>query len=160
MERPDCVIEGKIRKASIILFGFFQVEEITMPAVVEEAANLYLLANPGIKGPEEDAKQVAGQPMSNESSSKFMDVAQVLRKLSDISRGPSNYTVPPIHQLFVFTARKHFNLRFLDSAFKYNNIAKDTAYCRLVEPCLFCEGEQGRDVLTGYDEDSDDEDFD
>jgi len=31
---------------SVILFGVFHVEEITMPSVVEDAATLFLIANP------------------------------------------------------------------------------------------------------------------
>jgi hypothetical protein len=39
-------IPGKVRKVSVVLFGVFRVEEITMALVVEDAAETFLIANP------------------------------------------------------------------------------------------------------------------
>jgi hypothetical protein len=39
-------IPGKVRKVSVVLFGVFRVEEITMALVVEDAGETFLIANP------------------------------------------------------------------------------------------------------------------
>lgn len=40
------VISGPTREVTIILFGTFSIEDISMPAVVDDASELGLIANP------------------------------------------------------------------------------------------------------------------
>lgn len=65
-------IQGNIRKVSIILFGVFPVEEITMLALVENAAKVFLIANPGIGEPEGEYGKIIGGPFMILSPQKSM----------------------------------------------------------------------------------------
>ena len=103
-------LSGKTRTANVVLFGVFQAEEIAMPDNFLDAVHQQLLAH-GTR-PSETAASV---------SPSHLDIPLVLEELYMRSGIPNTDDgrplPPPPLQLFTFTLRHHFNLRFHSYAF-------------------------------------------
>lgn len=74
----------RYKECPIVLFGFFQVEEVFKPAVVEDAAKLFLIADP-------DSRMVgATQAISG-------DISFLLERLWDMSsKSYNDAPTPPL----------------------------------------------------------------
>ncbi|RFU29837.1 hypothetical protein B7463_g6500, partial [Scytalidium lignicola] len=138
--------KGKVRKVNVVLFGVFQVEEISMPSLVEETVNGYLIANPVIK------PQQAHIERFTTPSRVFVDVNNVLNTLSayrypdprDLDSNP-----PQIFLLFSFALYKHFNLRFSKQVFNSRRVLN--SYKKLFSPELFCVESLWTGMVSDYD---------
>jgi hypothetical protein len=131
-----------VRKAIVILFEIFQLEEVSMAANVEDTVNTYLVASP--MNPVQEGKPVAVN--CGISFTSFFDIAGLLPYVAP----PFD---PPILQFFSFILRKHFDLRLSDSAFEDGDIDlidENSALESLSWPHLFCNGEAGWGIFEPY----------
>ena len=158
-------ITGKTRKVSIILFGEFRVEEITMPALVEDSAGIKLLADPVIPArPFRNFVTAAGSMIAKESvMSKDMyppwmfDIANLLEILYTNCDLPNHHdgwpAPPPPLQFFTFILRKHFGLQFQTKAFE---VYANQPYKEFVESAAIFHSRQssargyGLTILNNY----------
>jgi len=112
---PDITRE---RKATTILFGDFQLAEVTTPALVKNAKNFPLVPEPLTLGGK-DVKNVS-EP-SKEMLPPQPHLLDVLWELTNKSTRPNIHdgflAPPPIYDLFVFVFRRP-NLRFEERAFE------------------------------------------
>jgi hypothetical protein len=111
----------------IVLFGFFQVEEVSKPAVVEDAAKLFLIADP-------DSRMVgATQAISG-------DIAFLLERLWDMSSKSCNDApTPPLqYQLFLFILQMYSNLKLCSNAFNDGRNPR-LYFDDLIDSLIFCK---------------------
>ncbi|KAH7309987.1 hypothetical protein BKA65DRAFT_575780 [Rhexocercosporidium sp. MPI-PUGE-AT-0058] len=101
---------GKTRKVTIILFGVFRVEEVTMPLNIEETRKVLLpvTIHPSLKG----------------SDQETFNIWHVIWSLTRYSRSPTandrsgEHPDPPaMFQLWFFALRQYLNLGFSNGAF-------------------------------------------
>ncbi|KAH6720297.1 hypothetical protein BKA61DRAFT_232690 [Leptodontidium sp. MPI-SDFR-AT-0119] len=94
------------RKASVILFGRFCIEEILMPEVVGDVGCL-----------------LATQSLAPESAPGSVDILSVIHALQSKSTRPNLHDgrpgPPPIFQFLVYVLRIHFHLKFVPGLFDW-----------------------------------------
>lgn len=119
--QSEVKIRGAVRKASVVLFGVFQVEEISMPALVKDAAHTSVIANPGVQMKEHEGDAIKS-PSVVSSPSNIVDIDCILDTLYTNSTRPNHHdgypAPPPRLQLFTFILRKYFDLRFSEREFE------------------------------------------
>lgn len=135
--------KGNTRTATVVLFGVFQPEEITMPARVEDTVDCLLVANPYPNGHE--TERTTSSPVEQEeiSPTAFFDIPNLLHR----TQPP---VPPPITQFFGYTLRKHFSLRLFDALFDASDPGLMEEGFFLAWPHLFCNGER-QNLTTDYD---------
>lgn len=110
-------IPGASRNATVIMFGVFRLEEISMPVVVKDSSNTKLIANP-VLCPE------ISEDNTSETTRLWMniDIQNILDILFRNCNLPNHYNgypgAPPEFQIFSFILRKYFNLQFKTEAFE------------------------------------------
>jgi hypothetical protein len=94
--------EGQ-RKVTAVIFGRFQLEEIFLPTIVQDAENGFLLA----------------RATSESLELGNVDVQQVLNQVLKSNRmSPDGYPRLPLsYQFFLFSLRTHFNLKWKPDIF-------------------------------------------
>lgn len=111
--RGEVKLEGSTREVRVILLGVYQLEEISMPAYFEDAADMCLIANPAItheimEAPLEEQERKLVQ--NHTATMKRNDIPQILetaREISDQSDHSNDDHKFP--QLFHYINRKYFN---------------------------------------------------
>ncbi|KAK0101136.1 hypothetical protein ONS95_012882 [Cadophora gregata] len=99
--------EWKTRKVTVVLFGVFRVEEVTMPSNIENTKHILLptAIHPSLKGTDQAA----------------FDMLCVIHFLDIRSRGPGDrceHPDPPaMFQLWLFALRKYLKLGFRSGSF-------------------------------------------
>ena len=105
-------MRAKKRTVIVVLFGIFQVEEITLPDRIEDAVEYSLLARPispsALPGQDEGRHILRPIP-----SLDFPLIWETLYLWSGIPNHDGDFpTPPPPLQFFTFLLQKYFNLRF------------------------------------------------
>jgi hypothetical protein len=133
VENSKRQIVGEVWKATVVLFGVFQAEEITMPINPRDTLKSFLIAKK-ISQPE----AVETNPRRTSSPPNFFDVATML------PRSPRGS--PQLFQFFDFTLRKYFKSRFPDNAFDSDD--REGPYHSLTSPYIFFNGEWSNFVTS------------
>lgn len=101
------------RTVTIVRFGYFQVEEITMPAAVEDLTDTYLYAeyHPALEGS-------AGEDVPYQFDVWYaMRVLEENMRDSGVMYNRENPGPPPMLELWHFALRRYLNLEFKSGAF-------------------------------------------
>ncbi|KAH7378125.1 hypothetical protein BKA64DRAFT_750507 [Cadophora sp. MPI-SDFR-AT-0126] len=100
-------VQWKKRKVTIVLFGVFRVEEVTMPSIIENTVDVLL--------------NIAVHPSLQDTDQASFDMSCIIDFIDQHSCGPDfgnqNPYPPAMFQLWFFTLRRHLHLGFLRGAF-------------------------------------------
>jgi hypothetical protein len=133
---------GRVRKATVVLFGIFQVEDISLPIRIEDMEYL-LLADPC------EEVQRARESGGRGNFPTFWDIESSLPSPGDFG--------PPIaiRQFFHFILSNKFNYRFGENAFQEEDDPGseiDGPLYSLTWPHLFSHGEWGYNLVEPIDD--------
>lgn len=109
-------ISGPTRQVTVIPFSTFSIEDVSMPANLEEESELRLIANPA------SVLQDSHDPILNSDGMPInIDIASIqdfIFRESSYPNHSEDHQIPSLDlQLFHFTLREHFGLQFHISAF-------------------------------------------
>ena len=134
---PPSGFPGGIRRTAVVLFGVFQVEELSQPICVDDMTQRYLFADPG-QDISSASEASAGEDTT--SPTAFWDIPSFLPSVR--SYAPPN----AIFHFFSFILQKYFDYRFTDEAFAEHDDPGAERPCPFESfawPVLFCDGEWG-----------------
>ncbi|CZR56555.1 uncharacterized protein PAC_06444 [Phialocephala subalpina] len=133
-----CGFPGGVRKTTVILFGNFQVEDISLPIDINDITNRFLFANP--------CEEVQ-QAKADRNGGAFWDILSFLPY-----HGTAGTYSPPdaLLNFFKFVLRK-FDYQFDDEAFIEDpdpGSETEMPFESFGWPVLFCDGEWGDCLLV------------
>lgn len=110
------VMPGPTRQVSIIIFGYFGLEDVTMPSAVADSLETGFIADPA------SVYRESGDPILNSAGKPInADVSIILDTVYRFSGHPNHVdgfeSCPMDLNLFKYTLKVHFNLMFWTEAF-------------------------------------------